>query len=325
VHYNLSGRRDRLRIHLLNGYTRTIDLSYSAPYSNPALTTGFSANTGYFQNREMVYKTSFNNEQLFYKKPHFVRNSWNLGASYSIRKEIKKSHYFGISYTHLNVDDSIISEKYNPNFFNKPVSKIGFVDMDYTLQYIDVNNVLYPLTGISGNINLSKRGLGFTGGVNLFSIRGELNKYWSLGKKWYASTQLQANIKLPFHQAYINRQALGYGKAYLRGLEYSIIDGVAYVLSKYNLKRELFNFTVPFLKKSKIFNTIPFHIYAKTYADFGFSYIKKEFASRLNNKFLYSGGFGIDVVTFYDIQLRFEYSFNQLGQNKLFLHNEKGF
>ena len=38
---------------------------------------------------------------------------------------------------------------------------------------------------------------------------------------------------------------------------------------------------------------------------------------------IYTGGFGIDIITFYDFQLKFEFSFNQLGQNGLFLHTQK--
>ena len=40
AHYNFSGRRDQLRIYLLNGYARNFSASYSNPYSNPALTEG---------------------------------------------------------------------------------------------------------------------------------------------------------------------------------------------------------------------------------------------------------------------------------------------
>jgi hypothetical protein len=57
----------------------------------------------------------------------------------------------------------------------------------------------------------------------------------------------------------------------------------------------------------------------------GYCYNREEFRSRLNNTFLGSAGIGIDIVTFYDIQIRMEYSVNQLGQKGLFLHNEKGF
>lgn len=326
THYNLTGRKDQLRLHFLTGYTRTIYFNYKAPYANASLTDGFSVGGGYSQNREISYKTDYNNNLVNYKKKDFVRNSWDVQLSYTIRKAIKKSETFGLNFTHLKIDDSLITPTYNPFYFNKTSPMVDFVDLYYSLQYSDVNNVLYPLTGFSGKLELEKRGLGFSGGINLFSIQGEFNKYWSLGKKWYASTQIQGTIKLPFDQPYINQQALGYGNSYVRGFEYSVIDGVAYAISKFNLKREIFNFTVnTIFKKSKIFNKIPFHIYAKTFADVGYSYTKEEFSSRLNNKFLYSGGIGFDIVTIYDVQFRIEYSLNSLAQKKLFLHNEKGF
>lgn len=323
---NLTGRKDELRIHLLNGYTRTVYFNYNAPYSNAALTNGFSFGGGYYQNREIAYKTGYDNNLLNYKRSDFVSHSWNIHGGYSIRKAIKKSQSFSIGYTFTSIDDSIISSKYNKNYFNTSQSKTGYIDLDYTLQYTDVNNVLYPLTGFSGSVNLLKRGLGFSGGINLFSTTGEVNKYWHLGKKWYAGTQLQANVKLPFNQPYINQQSFGYGNTYVRGLEYKIIDGIAYALSKINLKKEILNFSVntPF-KKSKIINKIPFKIYAKTFADMGVSFNRDEFASQLNNTFLGSTGFGVDIITFYDVQIRLEYSLNQLGQKRLFLHNDKGF
>lgn len=326
THYNLTGRKDQLRVHLLNGYTRTVSFNYNAPYANAALTNGFSVGGGYFQNREIVYKTSYDNEVLFYKRKDFVRTAWEIQLGYSIRKGLKLSHSFNLNYTNINIDDSIISANYNKAYFNKSVSKVGYIDAYYSLRYSDVNNVLYPLTGWSGSIAIGKRGLGFTGGVNSFSIDGEYNKYWALGKKWYANAQLHGNIKLPFTQAYINQQALGYGDSYIRGMEYKIIDGVAYAITKFNLKREIFNFSInTIFKKSKTLNKIPFRIYAKTFADMGYCYNKEDFVSRLNNTFLGSTGVGIDIVTFYDIQFRIEYSVNQLGQKGLFLHNEKGF
>ena len=326
THYNLTGRKDQLRLHVLSGYTRTLSFNYKAPYSNAALTNGFSVGGGYYQNREIVYKTSYDNEVMFYKKRDFVRNLWEIQLGYSIRRGIKITHSFNLNYTHVNIDDSIISQKYNRAYFNKPTSKAGYIDLFYTLQYSDVNNVLYPLTGYSASLGLGKRGLGFTGGINSFSLGIEFNKYWALGNKWYASTQFQGNIKLPFEQAYINQQALGYNNTYVRGMEYKIIDGVAYAISKFNLKRELFDFSInTIFKKSKTLNKIPFRIYAKTFADMGYNYNKPDFVSRLNNTFLGSAGVGLDIITFYDMQIRIEYSVNQLGQKRLFLHNEKGF
>ena len=58
---------------------------------------------------------------------------------------------------------------------------------------------------LSGSIGLGKRGLGFSGGINSFYVDGEINKYWALGKKWYAGISSVANIILPFKQPYINQ------------------------------------------------------------------------------------------------------------------------
>jgi len=152
-----------------------------------------------------------------------------------------------------------------------------------------------------------------------------LNKYVDLGRNWYSSIQLNGKIKLPFDQAYINQRGLGYGESYLRGLEYYVIDGVATALVKSTIKKKLISFNVPFPFFPKLLTKIPFTFFAKSFADMGYAYTKKTYSTNLNNRFLYSGGFGIDILTLYDINLRFEYSFNQLGENGLFLHNQSGF
>ena len=130
---------------------------------------------------------------------------------------------------------------------------------------------------------------------------------------------------MPLEQAYINKRGLGYGDNYLRGLEYNVIDGVATALVKSTFKKKIISFNVPFPFFPKLLTKIPFTFFAKAYTDLGYVYTEKVYATNLNNRLLYSGGFGIDVLTLYDINLRFEYSFNQLNKNGLFLHNQAGF
>jgi hypothetical protein len=167
--------------------------------------------------------------------------------------------------------------------------------------------------------------LGLTGGINSFSVEAGLNRYFDLGKKWYSSIQLNGKLRLPLHQAYINQKGLGYNDNYLRGLEYLVIDGVGSALIKTTLKKKILDFKIPLPFKIKSIPYLPFTFFLKTYGDVGYVYNKKEFITNLNNKLLYTGGFGIDLLTFYDINLRFEYSFNQLGQKGLFLHTQSGF
>ncbi len=325
VDFNLTGRKDQLRIYLINGYTRNISFSYNNPYSSHSLGEGFSLFAGYSQNHEISYKTSYDNKILEYNKGDFARNNVFGGVGYSIRQGLFIRHYFSISYTHFTVDDSIITSNYNPHYFNSPVSSKGFIDLLYRFQYTNVNNVSYPLQGTTSFIQLTKRNLGISSGVNMFGIEAAWNRYYPLGKSWYSSIQANGKIKLPFEQAYINQRGLGYGDTYLRGLEYYVIDGVATALVKSTIKKKIGYFSIPFPFHSRTISSIPFTFYAKTYADLGYAYNKKTYDTYLNNRLLYTGGFGLDILTLYDVNLRIEYSFNQLHENGLFLHNQAGF
>lgn len=326
AHYNLTGRRDQLRIYLLSGYARNLSFSYTTPSSNNKLTEGFGVSAGYTQNREIAYRTSYDNKLLQYKNQNsFVRNVLSISASYHVRKGFFKQHQYRVAYSYLNVTDSILAPVYNPSYFNSAKSSAGFPDFIYSFQSINTNNNHYPLTGKIYGLTLVKRGLGFSGGVNMFSVDGSFYKYFAHQHNWYSSIELDAKIKLPFKQAFINQRALGFQEFYLRGLEFYVIDGVAATLAKYTLKKKIISFKIPVPFHIKTLPVIPFTIFAKTYADAGYSYNKKELNSRLNNRLLYTGGFGIDVLTFYDFNFKIEYSFNQLGEKGLFLHGKGGF
>jgi outer membrane protein assembly factor BamA len=325
AHYNVSGRKDQFRLFLINGYTRNISASYNAPYSNAKLTHGFYAGAGFSQDKEIAYKTNYDNSFAFYKDGGFVRTYWYLEGGYIIRKAIKKREIFSVNYSHVEVSDSIIKNNLNAGYFNNNANKKGYIDLGYTIQYIDVNNILYPLEGISGHVSVQKRGLGLKGGINMLSVEGQYNKFNALGKGWYSSVQFAGKIKLPFDQPFINQRALGDKNSFLRGLEYYTIDGVAFATAKFNLKKELINFTIPTFFKSKTYNKIPFRFFGKVFSDLGYVYSKENPATRLNNKFLSTAGIGLDILTLYDIHIRLDYSLNQLGQKRIVVNNRSGF
>ena len=77
--------------------------------------------------------------------------------------------------------------------------------------------------------------------------------------------------------------------------------------------------------KIKKLNNIPLRIYAKIYGNAGYVYSPDPQTNFLNNRMLYSAGIGFDVITLYDFIVRFEWSFNQLGQNDLYLHRKNYF
>ncbi len=321
AHYNFSGRGDQLRIYLLNGYARNYSFSYTAPYSNKALTEGFSFAAGYTQNREFPYKTSYNNGLLQFKKNDFERNTLVIAGAYRLRRGYFKRHLFSVQYTNVNINDSVITAKYNPNYFNVAKAAIGFVDFTYAFQDSNTDNVNYPLKGKIISLGATKRGFGFTGGINALTLDASYRRFFTHTKQYYSAVEVISKVKLPFRQAYINQKALGYADLYLRGLENYVVDGVAAAVAKYTFSKKLVSFKIPVpFKIKKTTYYIPFSFYGKTFVDGGFSYNRDEFDTRLNNRFLYSGGVGLDILTLYDFNIRIEYSFNQLGEKGLFLH-----
>jgi hypothetical protein len=210
----------------------------------------------------------------------------------------------------------------NPEYLSNGLTSVSFPELSYRLEYFDVDYIPYPLKGFTGEFQLLKRGL--NNKMNLWQLSYKGAKYIALTPKTSYSLQSAGMLRLPFGQAYINQRLFGYGDFYLRGLEKYVIDGVAGLMVRNTFKREILHFNI-----LSPFNTsvqkIPFQFYLKTYADAGYSYNKQAIDNRLVNRFLYTGGLGIDMITLYDLVLRFEYSFNQLGQHGFFFHVKNDF
>ncbi len=325
THQNFSGRRDLFSVTFLNGFSRGIAASYFSPYSNLKLTEGFGISASYFQNRSLTYKTSFKNKPLVLpiQKDKFVRQSIGLSASYSRRLNFFKRLNFSLSGQYVVVDDSAISK--NINYFNNPSAKQFFPSIGITLSYANTDKNLYPLKGLVYNYGVSKTGTGFSGGINNTTAFGYVAKYFAHKYHFYSSIKTAGILKLPFEQAYVNQRAIGSGNLKLRGLELYLVDGVAAAVANYTLSKRLTSFRIPFPFGIKQIPYIPVNIFAKTYADIGYSHIPKPFVGNLNNRFLCTGGFGIDILTLYDLVLKVEYSFNQLKEKSVFLQITGGF
>ena len=315
-HDNFSGRRDNLNITLLSGYARNISFGYSNPYSNAKLTEGYSIFASYTENKEVGYKTNFNEKILAYKNGLFVRKNFNAGGSYSRRKSTFKRDAFSIDFNYLKINDSV-SSTFNPNYFNSEKSSQTFLDFSYGLSYANTNKNAYPTKGVIYNYNITKRGFGFNGGINSLILNASFSKYFTHKHNFYSALKIAGNIKLPFEQAYINKRAIGFGNLNLRGLDLYIIDGVAAAAANYTLSKKIFSFKIPVPFHIKVLPYVPFTFYAKVYSDIGFSYLPNKYSSRLNNTFLRTAGFGLDILSLYDIVIKVNYSFNQLGEKGL--------
>lgn len=319
TYYNFTGRNDKLKIWLITGYTKQIQFQYEQPYADKNLKHGYKVGLSYAFNKEVNYQT-INNQQQFIDTMAGTKR-WYANLDYTYRPKIKTIHSFRLGFVHQEVDSQII--ELNPKYFNSASNKISYPEFSYTLTHNNVDYIPYPLTGWMSEISLLKRGINSE--VNMWQLGAKFTKGWKLGTKTYFGTQLYGLVRTPFDQPFINQRMLGYGDLYLRGLEKYVIDGVAAALFRQTLRYELFKFTIPTFIKSKSHDEVPFRIYPKIYFDYGYGYNKYFTGNSLVNRPLYSGGIGIDIVSFYDFVLRLDYSFNQLGENGLFLHIKNEF
>jgi outer membrane protein assembly factor BamA len=316
---NFTGRNDKVSLSLIGGYTQQIGFNYILPYIDKKLKQGIFFDFSYSRNREVQYNT-VQNKQAFYKdESRFIRDQFRMGIGYTYRKASISRHVVRFNYVNDRVADTIAS--LNPNFYGNGKSQIQFGEFFYGFEYFKLDYIPYPLKGLRYDISFTQRG--FRKEMHLSQLVGRVNYYFPVMPKTYMSLGLVASAKLPFDQPYYNQRLLGFGQAYLRGLEYYVLDGVVGALSRTTLSRELVSFKVRTFLKSRSYEYIPFRIYAKVYGDFGYAYAKEIQSNKnfLNNRFLYTGGLGIDMLTVHDILLRLEFSFNQLGENGLFLHS----
>ncbi len=315
-HNNLSGRNDKLNIWLISGYNRQVSLRYENPFSNKKLTNGFAIGFIQSKQKEINFRTSNLNKQEFYKLENdFAKSFTRVEFAFTIRPDQRLRQVFRIGYTAESVHDSIVIK--NPNYYGNGVNKLNYFDFAYLFQYTFTDYNIYPTKGFIGGIGIYHRGISKENGYS--QISASANWIKPISKKTFFSTRLSGTIKFPYSSPYINQNLFGYGDFQVRGLENYVVDGMVGIMSRNSLITKLFNYNLKLPIKSKIYNVIPFKFYGKFFSDFGYSYNPFTGNDLLSNKLLHTFGFGIDVVSIYDFVFKFEFSFNQLGnQNFVF-------
>jgi len=327
THYNFTGRNDNLTAWLITGYTRQFELYYNQPYADNSLKHGFGFGFNYAQLKEVDVFT-VNNTQGFINSdsiPYagkYLSRQLSFSARYFYRPGLKVRHTVNFNFVSSSVDSAVTVR--DPHYFDNDKRSVVFPELNYTFNYTDVDYVSYPLNGIIFETALTRRGINRD--MNLWQLTTRLTRSWPLARKWWFGIQNINVLKLPLSQPFYNQGLIGYGDLYLRGLDRYVVDGTAGGVLKNTVYRELLNFNIPFTRsRSASHDHIPFRIYATAFSDYGYAYNRDYKGNSLVNRMLYTAGFGIDIVTFYDLSFKFDYGFNQLGQNGLFLHIRNDF
>lgn len=325
THYNFTGRNDNLTAWLITGYARQFELYYNQPYADRSLKHGFGFGFNYIAQKELDVRT-INNQQGFINSDtlssagRYLSRQLSFSARYFYRPRLKVKHVLNFTLVSTTIDSAV--SVWNPHYLNNNKRKVIYPQLTYAMTYTDVDYVSYPLKGIIFETSLTRRGINRD--MNIWLLSSRLIRSWPLARKlWFGIENINL-LKGPLSQPFYNQALIGYGDMYLRGLDRYVIDGTAGGIVRNTLFRELLNLNIP-VGRSVSHNHIPFRVYATAYSDYGYAYNKDFRDNSLVNRMLYTGGIGLDVVTFYDLSFKFDYSFNQLGQNGLFLHIRNDF
>ncbi|WP_259017019.1 BamA/TamA family outer membrane protein [Emticicia fluvialis] len=318
-HSNLTGNNDQLKLRAEFGFVPNFEVAYSTPYLDKELTKRISLGALYVMNKTMAYRT-WQDKLQFFQSEARQRERLYLYSVFSQRKGFYQNQQLELSYTQVQIGDTIA--ELNPDYFLHARQKQNYFLASYAYIYDKRDNRQYALDGYLISFSAAKYGLLPTDNVNLFSLAAAYTQYLPLGKKFYANYSLRGRMSFPQKQPFLQTLGLGYRNDLVQGYELYVIDGQQYGLLKTNLKYNLFNRTFDLKRYLKIkqFNTFPLAAYLNSFIDVG--YVRNRYSalnnSRLANKLITGAGIGLDVVTFYNVVGRVNYSLNGLGERRVF-------
>ncbi len=323
---NFRGRNESLRLTAQFGYVRKFDLQYRIPNLDKKQKQGIAFNFDYGTPRNLAYKT-LDHKLVFLELKKVIRTSFGVGVGYSYRKSFFETHFLNVNYRQAEVIDTVL--QLNPIYYNnsKTTQKYFAFSYSFVSEHRDV--VLYPLRGYQFSFFASKAGLLPSDDVNQLELNATYARHWPLGNNFFLSNFSSAYWSNPQNQPYNIFNAMGYRNQLVRGYENYVIEGPEFALNKTTIKKKVFgkSWTLNHMPIEQ-FNFLPIAIYIKAFADFGYVknypyYDEKGINQQFSNRLLTGTGFGADVVTTYDMVLRFEYTFTQQQPGGSFFFNLK--
>jgi len=327
--YNMRGRNETLLLTAQFGYVKRFELSYQIPYFDRKQKQGLILETDYIDNKNLAVQT-LNHKLDFLEMRSLLRNTRGLALTYTYRNSFYYQHRikYGVRLTRIADTVAVI----NPNYLgieNGLSQRYDYLTYQFVADRRDV--IAYPLKGHYLLAQLQQNGLFDKRHLNLLNGSLSVAGFADLGHNWYLSNFSHTYWSNRRHIPYFNYGSMGYNKIFVRGYEIYVIEGPWYFLNKTTLKKRIFSRywqweNMPISQ----FKYVPLSIFLKAYADFGYVrnyplYNQLQINQQLANTWLYGAGFGLDLVSSYDVVLRFEYSFNAEGRSGFFFHIKKEF
>jgi outer membrane protein assembly factor BamA len=322
--FNARGRNETLKILAHFGFNQKFGFAYKIPYVNHDQTLGTGFGAAAELNHEVPVLTKNNVPEYVRSNSAYLKTLISGFVEVTLRPDFFSTHKFSAGFSHYDFDSTILKI---PGF----VISEGVVQQFITLNYLYKNDhrdvQYYPLKGYSLDAEVN-HAVPYQVAHNSY-FKASVRIYQQLHNRWYWASGFTGKLSFEKMQPYYLQRGLGYGRDYVRGYEYYVIDGQHFAVLKNNLKFALLPQRVEklwFIQTTK-FNAIPIALYVNAFVDMGFAYhypVSQHDVTRsgntLENSFLIGYGLGLDFTTYYDIVVRIEAAVNRMSQPGIYLH-----
>lgn len=320
---NFRGRKEDLALTLQYGYDRQAWIEYRIPYINRSRTLGLYLAGGVEYMHEVPYATIEGKRGLVKDDENFLLGRHFAQGSLILRPAIHTTHEFTVGFEDIRWGDTLL--ELNPAMTAGGNTDERYLRLHYKVKFDHRNYASYPLRGWYADFEAQKDGFGLfdAGGPDHFFLKSTLRRYIAFGNSFYGAAGMHLKLGASGRVPYYLNKSLGYGRDFVRGYEFYVIDGQSFGMIKGNLKYELLKprqFRLP-MPLSERLTKAHLAIYINLYADLARTMDKQASPGNiLANRWLYSCGSGIDFVTYYDKVFRLDYSVNHMGEGGIYIH-----
>jgi hypothetical protein len=316
---NVRGRNEDLLFAIQGGFTRRLDLDYVIPYLDKKQVFGLRFFSSFANNKDVAVRSEGN--RLVYKRDEdsFGRARFKTGIQVSARRSINDYHYLDMSYNFNRI--SAFTYAQNPLYFlGKQFQRFSEIRYSFVSDHRNFRN--FATKGHWLSIYVSRYGILPYDNFHIWSARIAFSKFTRLAPNLFLGNRLDFEISTDEQQPYLGTRVLGFDNRYVRGYERYVMEGTMNGYSRNTLRYKFFSrsFTMNWVPLHQ-FRFLPLDLYISPFLDAGYVQNSRipEPNKRLVNTLLLGYGMGLNIVTFYDVILRAEYSLTRHGDKGFYL------
>ncbi|HUR30921.1 MAG TPA: POTRA domain-containing protein [Saprospiraceae bacterium] len=324
---NFSGHNDKFKAKWQVGYTPKQEIEYRFPYFNKKQSLGLTTGFLHSINKEISFESVDNNEKFIMLDERKLQDRLRAQVKLQLRQTNYLRHELALTYEQYKIDTGIL--RFNPIYFRNGGTEHSILIAKYSYEYDDRDLRIYPSKGIKAVFEAEKIGWGQTDDEN--SLTSTVSMEWNhhVSKRWLQRISGIGQYSLSRSRpSFIHYKALGYNQKFVRGYELYVIDGLDYLVGKYQISYQLLQKEIQWRKLIPVeqFRKMPLEVYLSFHLETG--RVNDPFTGDKNplaNTWLFGEGLGLNVLLYHNFLIQFNMNRNHLGEVGFFIHNHTSF